>query len=55
MNEKKWISGRCTGFAVGKCDCSACMSLARCQNDSDCGGLYESCDTKTNICNCEKG
>uniref|UniRef100_A0A915PIG6 Chondroitin proteoglycan 3 n=1 Tax=Setaria digitata TaxID=48799 RepID=A0A915PIG6_9BILA len=45
--------GRCLGFAVGTCNCAACVQFLHCKTDKDCGGLRGAC-TDQNFCNCDR-
>lgn len=48
-------SARCVGIFVGKCDCTACVSGLPCSSEATCGGLKNSCNNTTGICDCIKG
>uniref|UniRef100_A0A7I4YXI3 Venom protein n=1 Tax=Haemonchus contortus TaxID=6289 RepID=A0A7I4YXI3_HAECO len=48
-------NGACAGLFVGTCNCMECIDLARCDDDSMCGGLRGACDLNNDLCNCTAG
>ncbi|MCP9258133.1 Chondroitin proteoglycan 3 [Dirofilaria immitis] len=48
------FAGQCLGIAVGTCNCAACIQLAQCKYDADCGGLKGACNNQK-FCDCDKG
>ncbi|VDM44537.1 unnamed protein product [Toxocara canis] len=55
FNEDDCGGHTCTGLALNKCDCGACMTFSPCEDDSACGGLLGACNNETNTCDCDKG
>ncbi|KAK6042293.1 hypothetical protein COOONC_20202 [Cooperia oncophora] len=51
-SDEDCIKGKCVGLFVGKCNCIGCIDLARCDEDSMCGGLKGACDLHLDMCNC---
>uniref|UniRef100_A0A9J2Q433 Chondroitin proteoglycan 3 n=1 Tax=Ascaris lumbricoides TaxID=6252 RepID=A0A9J2Q433_ASCLU len=49
------FAGSCLGIAVGTCNCGACVPLAKCDDDSNCGGLKGACNNQTMLCDCDRG
>lgn len=45
--------GMCIGWAVRKCNCAACVSFVRCNDDEACGGLKDAC--QDGYCDCDIG
>ncbi|CAI4231358.1 unnamed protein product [Auanema sp. JU1783] len=44
--------GQCLGAFLGTCNCNSCVNFWKCETHTDCGGLKNSCNATTGMCDC---